>query len=231
VTRPGGGELHGRAGNRTATGSDYSDMTCEPFREALSARLDGEDTGIGDVVLDRHLSGCPGCRRVAEELGDLHRLSRVRPAEPVPDLSVAILAAAGTTVAGRRARSVRSLVAEAPTRIALAVVAVVLVAISLPSLVGAGSGDNHLAAADIAFGAGLLVAAHRPDRARALVPVAAVLVTAMTVAAVADVHHGHVGAHGLGPHLLQVVGLGLLGWATWRSRGAAAPASTRMSAA
>ena len=32
--------------------------SCERFREALSARLDREDPGMAEDVIDAHLAGC-----------------------------------------------------------------------------------------------------------------------------------------------------------------------------
>lgn len=69
-------------------------MDCDHIREALSARLDGEDPGADPEVLDRHLGGCAACTDWSQDLQVLHRLVRVRPAEAVPDLTAAIVAAA-----------------------------------------------------------------------------------------------------------------------------------------
>jgi len=49
-------------GNRIGSPHDYSHMRCTRFREAISARLDGEDPGLPTEQLDAHLAGCPDCR-------------------------------------------------------------------------------------------------------------------------------------------------------------------------
>ena len=67
-------------------------MDCDALREALSARLDGEDPGVDDAALDAHVAGCRACRAWAEDAAALHRLVRVRAADPVPDLTAAIRA-------------------------------------------------------------------------------------------------------------------------------------------
>ena len=59
-------------------------MRCDTIREALSARIDGEDPGLGEHVLDDHLAGCSACAGWADDLATLHRMVRVREAEPVP---------------------------------------------------------------------------------------------------------------------------------------------------
>jgi predicted anti-sigma-YlaC factor YlaD len=46
--------------------------SCERYREALSARLDGEHPGIAEDLIDAHLVGCADCRAwvtAAEDLG------------------------------------------------------------------------------------------------------------------------------------------------------------------
>ncbi|MGW6913833.1 zf-HC2 domain-containing protein [Kitasatospora sp. NPDC054939] len=37
-------------------------MRCAQFRTALSARLDGEPSGLPEPRLDSHLARCAGCR-------------------------------------------------------------------------------------------------------------------------------------------------------------------------
>lgn len=66
-------------------------MRCDEVREALSARLDGEDPGVEDSAVDVHVVRCRGCTAWTEEVSALHRMVRVREAERVPDLSEAIL--------------------------------------------------------------------------------------------------------------------------------------------
>lgn len=36
-------------------------VACEDVREALSARLDGEEVPLSDAAVDAHLAGCRGC--------------------------------------------------------------------------------------------------------------------------------------------------------------------------
>ncbi len=37
-------------------------MRCAQFRTALSARLDGEPSGLSNARLDKHIARCTGCR-------------------------------------------------------------------------------------------------------------------------------------------------------------------------
>jgi protein SCO1/2 len=77
---------------------------CPRFREAVSARADGEDPGLPDELVDAHLARCGGCRVFADAVETQHRRSRVRAAAPVPDLTERIMAALGPTPAGSRWR-------------------------------------------------------------------------------------------------------------------------------
>jgi protein SCO1/2 len=78
------------------------------MREALSARIDGEDPGMDPTVLDNHMARCADCRRFLERSEALARRIRVRRAEPVPDTAAGILAAIPSGPAPRApGRSVR----------------------------------------------------------------------------------------------------------------------------
>jgi predicted anti-sigma-YlaC factor YlaD len=70
------------------------DMQCVQYREALSARLDGEPLGVSTDRLDEHLRDCPECASWYAAAARVTRLIRVAPAPSVPDLSDRILAAA-----------------------------------------------------------------------------------------------------------------------------------------
>jgi protein SCO1/2 len=66
---------------------------CTRLEEAISARIDGEDPGMDDEVVDAHLQRCARCRSFEELARIQHRRFRVRAATGVPDLSAQILAA------------------------------------------------------------------------------------------------------------------------------------------
>ena len=70
-------------------------MDCADVRRALSARLDGEASGVDDTVVDAHLAGCPDCQRWFDEAVAINRQLSVGLAPSadleVPDLSAVIL--------------------------------------------------------------------------------------------------------------------------------------------
>src|SRR5512133_3877924 len=66
-------------------------MRCSTCREALSARLDGEDAGVPDDEIDAHLAWCSDCAEWAEAAAVLARAVERTPAPSVP-LNPAVLA-------------------------------------------------------------------------------------------------------------------------------------------
>ena len=73
---------------------DYLYMRCDQYRESASARLDGEAPPVGDAALDAHLAGCAECAGWYAAANRLPELVLAARAEPVPDRSAALLAAA-----------------------------------------------------------------------------------------------------------------------------------------
>ncbi|MET7402315.1 zf-HC2 domain-containing protein [Dactylosporangium sp. NPDC005572] len=59
-------------------------MECEQYREALSARLDGEDEPIAPALVDAHLTGCAACRQWEREAQAVTRLVRLQPVTATP---------------------------------------------------------------------------------------------------------------------------------------------------
>lgn len=183
---------------------DCSDMRCETCHEALSALIDGEDPGVDPELVDRHLAHCVACRDFERAVARLHRMSRVRQAEPVPDLSAAIL----DRVAPRTNPHDAVL---GWLRSGLTFVGVLIVGLSGSLLLANSTATPaHLAAWDLAFGGALLVAAWNPDRARGLLPMAALLVVTMGLASIVETTNGHPATHGLVFHGAELIGVLLL---------------------
>jgi predicted anti-sigma-YlaC factor YlaD len=203
-------------GNRGARRDDHPGMKCAAFRDALSARLDGEDPGLVTEALDAHLARCPACTAWSDELAVLHRMVRVRAAEPVPDLTGEIIEA---FVPAARRRSVWQRVPGeviSGARWALFAVALTQLVLAVPALVlGEDSGATvhvarELGAFDVALAVGLLVAAWQPLRSWGLLPVAAALALVMGGTAVLDLVDGRTDTVAEAHHLLDVAGVLLL---------------------
>lgn len=171
-------------------------------------------------VLDAHTGACPDCRRWAVRAEQLTRTLRTELAT-TPDLTLEVLSAVAADPRTARvdvaARSRRQIL-----RVAVAVVAVAQLAVALPVLV-AGVGlaeDPHtsreLASFDVAVAVGFALAAWRPERARAFVPVAFVLAVCLALTSTVDIANSTTAlVHEVG-HLASVVQAGLL-WALNRA--------------
>jgi predicted anti-sigma-YlaC factor YlaD len=193
-------------------------MDCTDARTAISARLDGEDLPSAGPALEAHLRTCHDCRDFEAASTAVHRRLRLRPAEPVPDLSASIVAALGPTDDGR----------IGGLRAGLAAVAMVQILIALPALIlGDDAGlpthtARHLGSFAVALGIGFLVAAWRPERVGGVLPLTAALVFCLLLTTSIDVTASRANALSeLGGHATELVGLGLL-WLLARETGAAA---------
>ena len=141
----------------------------------------------------------------------------------MPDLTAPVLAAvaADRAAARRGAGAPRPRARRQVLRVAVAVAAVAQLAIALPILL-AGLGvaaDPHtsreMASFDVALAVGFALAAWRPERARAFVPVAFVLAVCLAGTSAVDIANASTAlVHEVG-HLAAVVQAGLL-WALGR---------------
>ncbi|MGH2791819.1 MAG: zf-HC2 domain-containing protein [Actinomycetota bacterium] len=105
--------------------------TCELLRVDISARLDGELDESRARELDEHLETCAACRDYEARMRSVRRAMRVHSAEPVPDLTAAIM----QRVEGQRARVARRREWGSGARIAAvaaAVAALLVLATSVP---------------------------------------------------------------------------------------------------
>jgi predicted anti-sigma-YlaC factor YlaD len=221
-------------GNYPVPPTDYYTVMCEDMRTALSARLDGEDPGLPDDVIDGHLIGCSACQ--AWQDGAQRVVQAVRSRPEAPDLTDSIILAveADPQVVAQRARLRAAAEAHGRRqilRVAVAAAALVQLALALPTLLGAFTGtasiglhtSREMASFDVAVAVGFLFAAYRPQRALAYVPVALVLSACLAVTSAVDLAHGVTGVgHEVG-HLVTVVQAGLL-WALGRIDRAPPPA-------
>jgi predicted anti-sigma-YlaC factor YlaD len=184
-------------------------VRCDRFREAASARLDGEPIGLSVSILDHHLATCLDCARWIDDATWLTRQARLSSLE-VPDLADAITA--DVVLPTRRVLRRRFLL-----RLALVAVGVVQLAIAIPAISGTGLGmamSEHAAhegaAWSVAIGVALLAAALAPRRAAGLVPLLGTFIVVLTALSVHDIAAGAVGVDRLLTHVAAVVGLLLL---------------------
>ncbi|OQO93934.1 hypothetical protein B1813_05315 [Saccharomonospora piscinae] len=205
-------------------------MDCSSFREALSARLDGEDEGLAPERVDRHLDGCASCRLWWERSTRLHRTMRLTEAPPVPDLSERIVTAAAPP---RRERWA--------ARVALAVVALAQSGLGVAQLLGVGAGHlahsgqgaahlgNESAAWNLAVGIGLLWASLRPASAGGQLPALTGFALVLAGVSAADLASGSVTTERVLTHGIMLAGLCLL-FVVHRQSRTSGPAPTSESA-
>lgn len=188
-----------------------TDVDCLTCREALSARLDGEDEPVPTEQTDRHLASCAECRSWQARVQHQSRMLRIRQASPVPDLSAAILDLAVPPQETRGWWARIALIAVATAQLALALSQLIGVHLTVD---GSTHGDGHLfnesTAWNFALGAGLLWAAFHSRVTSGLIPVIAGFVLVLVPYSVHDMVTGAVGVSRVAEHGLLVVALALL---------------------
>ncbi|MBB3082855.1 zf-HC2 domain-containing protein [Geodermatophilus sabuli] len=199
-------------------------MQCTPYREALSARLDGESAALPAAELDEHLAGCAGCAGWARQAELVTRRARLAPAPPVPDLTAAVLAALPRELPGAVAAA-RARLAATALRLALLAVGVAQAAFAWPSLTtgtAAMSAPVHVAhetgAWNLGVAAAFLAVAAAPRLAAGALPFLGTFAALLTALTVADLRAGHVHADRAVVHLLVLVGVALVATVAWRGR-------------
>jgi predicted anti-sigma-YlaC factor YlaD len=199
-------------------------MSCVPFREAISARLDGEPPGMPASALDEHLAACAACRDWAGQAADVTRRARLSPAPPVPDLTATVLAALPRELPGVAAAA-RSRLMDTGLRLALLAVGVAQAGIAWPALASghaAMSAPLHMAHESGAWNLGLAVAflavAAAPRLAAGTLPFLGTFTALLLPVTLADLAAGRVTADRAAVHLLLLAGLALVATVAWRGR-------------
>jgi predicted anti-sigma-YlaC factor YlaD len=202
---------------------DYASVHCAPFREAVSAGLDGEPLGMPQEQLDAHLAGCLTCRNWADAAAEVTRRARLSPAAVVPDVTAAVLARLpeGGRAVGRRRR-----VSGIALRAALLLVGIGQLVVGWPALTGAMdmSGSVHLSHETGAWNLGLAVCflgvAALPRLAAGSLPFLLSFTVLLSWVTVRDLGSGHVHGGRTTGHLLLVAGAVLVSALAFSGRAA-----------
>ena len=187
--------------------SDWKDVDCSRWRDAISALADGEQADIDERLVTAHLARCAACQAYQDTIQTSP--TNVRAGDPagMPDLSKAI---SKLNAAADRAAHWSVL------RIVLAVVAAQVIAFALPALIlgeehgVATHAARHLGAFGVAYGVALFVVVARPARARSILPVALVLAGAQVLGAIVDLATGKIPLFGEARHLPQIISVFLI---------------------
>ena len=197
-------------------------MPCLSFREAISARLDGEPLGMPGSDLDRHLTLCAACRDWVAAASGVTRRARLAAAPPVPDLTATVLAALPRELPGVAAAA-RSRLVDTALRLALLAVGVAQAGLAWPALVSgraAMSAPMHMAhetgAWNLGLAAAFLAVAAAPRLAAGALPFLGTFTALLVPVTLADLRAGHVSADRAAVHLLLLAGLVLIAAVAWR---------------
>jgi predicted anti-sigma-YlaC factor YlaD len=195
-------------------------MECDWVREAISARIDGEDPGVPDGAIEAHLATCAACRGWQQRAHAMTRRARLGGRFLEQDLTARVLAAIPPEPA-RRQPALRWSMAwngEMARRAGLAAVAVAQLAITIPLLILGHDHDAGLHAAhelgsfELALAIAFAVGAVRPALSAGLVWPCAIAATALAGTAIADVVAGQAFGVDEAQHLIAVAGAVLLCW-------------------
>ncbi|MEJ5927566.1 zf-HC2 domain-containing protein [Corynebacterium sp. H128] len=212
-------------------------LNCAQVQAALSARLDGEDSGVPDDILDAHLSGCRECQRYYDKAAALNRVLAFQDVGAdtdleAPDLSASILEGLEPE---RRKQVARFVLSDALVRMLLVLFGSVYVAWAIALLTNvaalptSGLPAGTLVATDdpllagllfdaaafrFAMAFGLFFAAWRPQASGGLFPVFGALFTFSLGFGVRDMVLGFATAGDLGGLvlLLATAALVLVAW-------------------
>ena len=203
-------------------------MECDTAREAVSARIDGEDGGVPEAALAAHLSGCAACRAWEQRAHVVTRHARLGGAFLDHDLSARVLAAVPPAPSGRRPRRARA--RGLTQRAALVVIALAQLGITVPLLFlghdpGAGTHAAHeLGSFDLALAIAFAVGAARPALSAGLAWPCCIAAGGLACTAVIDLIGGQTFGADEAQHLIALAGALVLLWQARTARpGAAGP--------
>ena len=185
-------------------------MECDRAREAISARIDGEDPGVPAGALDAHLARCEACRGWQQRAHVMTRRARLGGPFLDRDLTGQVLAAIPPAPARRRLRLA--------LRAALLAAALAQLAVTVPLLMlghdqGAGTHAAHeLGSFDLALAIAFAVGAVRPALSAGLAWTCAIAAGGLAGTAIADLIGGQTIGADEAQHLIAVAGAVLLLW-------------------
>ena len=202
-----GGPVNRLRGGRDGCNEGIRVLSCEQCRDAVSAQIDGEATGVARESLVAHLRACRRCRDFATAL---HRLDDVLPADGLtaPERSDEILAAVRRDRAARSPAVVTGRVARGGLAL-VAAVQMITALLELTTSTGAHS-LRDLGAFQFALAVGFLVAAVRPSTAPGLLPTAAALALCLLGVVVLDIAAGQTTSAGEAAHMTELLGVALV---------------------
>jgi len=198
-------------------------MDCDRIREAISAQIDDEDTGLPSGDLEAHLAGCGACREWQRHAHAVTRRARLGGSFLDHDLTQAVLAACPAVPPRWRLPLTR--------RGMLVLLALAQLAIAAPMLFLGHDHDagvhaaHELGSFNLALAIAFAVGAIRPTLSAGLSWPCGIAAIGLVTTAVADLIGGQAIGADEAQHLVALAGAALL---VWQSRtnpaGTAGPA-------
>jgi predicted anti-sigma-YlaC factor YlaD len=185
-------------------------MECDRAREAISARIDGEDPGVPDDAFEAHLVSCAACRAWQQRAHAVTRRARLGGPALDHDLTAAVLAATRPHHPRRRRRLAQ--------RTGLVAVALAQLAITVPLLILGHDHDAGMHAAhelgsfDLALAIAFLVGAVRPALSAGLAWPCGIAAASLVGTAIIDLIGGQTIGADEAQHLIALAGAALLFW-------------------
>lgn len=201
-------------------------MECDRVREAISARIDGEDPGLPDGAIEAHLAACAACLGWQQRAHAMTRRARLGGRFLERDLTARVLAAIPPEPGGRRRATGRGGMAR---RAGLAAVAAAQLAITIPLLLLGHDHDaglhaaHELGAFDLALAIAFAVGAVRPALSAGLAWPCGIAAAGLALTAIADLVAGQTFGADEAQHLVAVAGAVLLCWQARTVNGPAQP--------
>jgi predicted anti-sigma-YlaC factor YlaD len=209
-------------------------MQCETYREAISARLDGEPLGMPAAELDAHLSACAACAAWSEAAAQVTRRIRPVPA-PTADLTAAVLAAVRPDPVRRGRRRPPAGARREPAsgggrgvlllRVVLGAVGVAQAVLAWPEIAFGGGSmpapvhmTHETGAWNLGVAAAFLAVAAAPRLAAGALTFLGSFCALLVALTADDLIAGRVPAQRALDHLLLVAGAALVAAIAWRRR-------------
>lgn len=179
--------------------STKNNVTCDPYRELISAQIDGELDGADETRLQLHLDTCASCQSYRDDAWSLRRSFQVRSVEV-------------SEPANRQVDVAGSLRGVSFLRWALFVIGGTLVLLNAQAVFFADGGpaahlNRHDGVFGTALGIGMLAVAAKPHRAIGLVPLTSAIALLMAVVAAADLVAGSATMLAEAVHVVEFAGL------------------------
>ncbi|MGI5236789.1 zf-HC2 domain-containing protein [Dactylosporangium sp. CA-139066] len=192
-------------------------MECERYREALSARIDGEDEPIEPGLVDAHLAGCAACRAWEREAMAVTRLVRLQPVPGSPPPVETLVAGFAGAAKRDNGRSRRRLVLVLRTLLGAFGAAQFVLGITQAAagataahLHGNGHVFHESAAWNVAIGAGFAWIATRRGRPAGALPMLTAFVALLALLSAGDLLAGTVETTRLVSHGFVLAGYAIV---------------------